>query len=104
MDAKLRDLIDRLTEAYNPERIYLFGSRVWGDISHSSDYDILVELDASTERILVRSKKGYRSLIGFGEPVDLLVYTTDELQTRAEEPSSLIAKIIKSGKVIYAKS
>jgi predicted nucleotidyltransferase len=41
-DPVLAEIVQRLREAYRPERIYLFGSKARGDSGPDSDYDILV--------------------------------------------------------------
>ena len=41
-DAELAEVVRRLVEAYQPERIYLFGSVASGDAGPDSDYDLLV--------------------------------------------------------------
>jgi len=51
-DPVLGEIVRRLVEAYQPERIYLFGSKARGDASPDSDYDLMVVVpnDAPTER------------------------------------------------------
>lgn len=48
----LEEIVRRLIEAYQPERIYLFGSKARGESTPDSDYDLLVVVpdDASEER------------------------------------------------------
>jgi len=41
-DLKLEGVIRRLVEAYQPRRIYLFGSVARGEAGPDSDYDLLV--------------------------------------------------------------
>lgn len=41
-DPVLAEIVRRLVEAYQPERIYLFGSVARGDAGPNSDYDLLV--------------------------------------------------------------
>lgn len=41
-DAKLAEVVRRLIEAYDPEKIYLFGSKARGDAGPDSDYDLMV--------------------------------------------------------------
>ena len=41
-DAKLAEMVRRLVAAFEPERIYLFGSRARGDDGADSDYDLMV--------------------------------------------------------------
>ena len=43
----LRDAVRRLVRAYEPRRIYLFGSSARGDADGASDYDLMVEVPDS---------------------------------------------------------
>ena len=38
----LMPIVERLIEAYQPERIYLFGSKARGDYGPDSDFDLMV--------------------------------------------------------------
>ena len=51
-DQVLTELVRRLREAFQPERIYLFGSKARGEAGPDSDYDLLVVVpdEASPER------------------------------------------------------
>ena len=52
-DPALFEAVRRLVAAYQPERIYLFGSVARGDAGQDSDYDLLVVVpdDAPTCRL-----------------------------------------------------
>ena len=50
-DRKLRDLVDRLIEAYRPERIYLFGSMARQEAGPDSDYDLMVVVPDDAARM-----------------------------------------------------
>ena len=41
-DPKLREIVQRLADAYHPLRIYLFGSKARGTAGPDSDYDLLI--------------------------------------------------------------
>ena len=41
-DSPLAEVTRRLAEAFRPEEIYLFGSRVRGEDHPDSDYDLMV--------------------------------------------------------------
>ncbi len=41
-DQVLAEIVRRLTEAFQPERIYLFGSKARGESGPDSDYDLLI--------------------------------------------------------------
>lgn len=51
-ERRLGEMVRRLVEAYEPDRVYLFGSRARGDSGPDSDYDVLVVVpdDAPPER------------------------------------------------------
>jgi predicted nucleotidyltransferase len=42
-DAALAEVVRRLVEAYQPERVYLFGCKAQGDAGVDSDYDLMVD-------------------------------------------------------------
>ena len=43
-DLKLAELVRRLVDAFQPERLYLFGSRAREEAGADSDYDLLMIL------------------------------------------------------------
>ena len=65
-DPTLVELLRRLEPAYEPERVYLFGSRARGEAGPDSDYDLLLVVpdDAPPER--KRSRLAYEVLRGTG--------------------------------------
>ena len=52
LDPRLAEVVRRLVEAYEPERVYLFGSHARGDAGPDSDYDLLLVVpdDAAPDR------------------------------------------------------
>ncbi len=101
----IEEVKDRLIKVYNPLEIYLFGSYAWGTPNEDSDLDLLIVVENSDEnKRHKRGKSGYESLWGLDLSKDLLVYTKSELNKLAEDPNSFISKILKNGKLIYAKS
>ncbi len=100
-DSKLAEIVRRLVEAYEPETIYLFGSRARGEGGAHSDYDLLVVVpdDAPPERR--RSRLAYERLWGTGSAADVLVWTRAAFRTRLHVPSSLPATVLREGKVLH---
>jgi predicted nucleotidyltransferase len=61
-DPVLADIVSRLVAAYEPERIYLFGSKARGDAGPDSDYDLLIVVADDAPRERRDSKMAYRLL------------------------------------------
>ena len=100
-DAVLAELVRRLVDAYEPERIYLFGSKARGDTDADSDYDLLVVVpdDAPAER--KRSRLAYERLWGTGVAADVLVWKESEFDKRLHLKASLPATVVREGKLLY---
>ena len=101
-DPALAEVVRRLVEAYQPTRIYLFGSVARGDAGPDSDYDILVIVpnDASPERR--RSRVAYEALWGTGVAADVLVLTESQFDSRMHLAASLPATVIREGRLLHA--
>ena len=101
-DPRLAEVLRRLIDAYEPERVYLFGSSARGEAGPDSDYDVLLVVpdDASPER--KRSRIAYESLWGTGTAVDVLVWTRSSFDRRLHLPASLPATVVREGRLLHA--
>lgn len=98
MDKSLFEIIKtRLSTAYNPLSIYIFGSYAWGTPTQDSDVDVVVVVDKSDEKPYKRAIRGIRALRGLGIAKDILVYTKEEFKTISEDVSSLLYKVKHEG-------
>jgi predicted nucleotidyltransferase len=99
--AVLAQLVDRLVRAYEPERIYLFGSKARGDLGPDSDFDLLVVVadDAPPER--QASRLAYETLRGTGTAADVLVWTRTDFESRLRLAASLPATVAREGKLLH---
>lgn len=100
-DPVLAEGVRRLAEAYQPERIYLFGSKARGDAGPDSDYDLLVVVpdDAPPERR--RSRLAYEVLWETGTSADVLVWEKTSFERRLHVVASLPATVMREGKLVY---
>jgi excisionase family DNA binding protein len=96
------EIVRRLVAAYDPERVYLFGSAARGDANPNSDLDVLVIVpdDASPDRL--RSRQAYEALWGLGVAVDVLVTRRGAFEARAGVPTSLPATVLEEGVLLHA--
>jgi predicted nucleotidyltransferase len=76
---KINEVVERIANKFNPERIILFGSYATGKPDKDSDLDLLIIQDTE----LPVHKRGLEirlSLIGTMIPIDVLVYTLPEFE------------------------
>ena len=100
-DPKLAEIVRRLVVAYDPEEIYLFGSRARGDIGPDSDYDLLVVVPDSAPPRRRRSRLAYEALRGTGSASDVLVVTRGYFEERRHLKASLPGTVLREGKLVH---
>lgn len=102
LDPRLAEVVRRLVRAYEPERIYLFGSHARGTAGPDSDYDLLVVVpdDAPPERR--RGRLAYEVLWGTGTAADVVVWTRSQFEGRVHLAASLPATVLREGRLLHA--
>ncbi|MFZ5365827.1 MAG: nucleotidyltransferase domain-containing protein [Patescibacteria group bacterium] len=87
--------------AYKPEKVILFGSAAWGKWKPGSDLDFF---------IIKRTNKPHTARVWEVEeilfdkmdvPVDVVIYTPEEVKYAQRIRSMFIEEILKKGKVLY---
>jgi uncharacterized protein len=100
-DELLIDIVDRLVQAYQPRRIYLFGSTAKSQSKPESDYDILIVVADDAPLELRKASKAYSVLWGIKAAVDVLVWTEGDFQSRKEHVGSLPALVKSEGRLLH---
>ena len=100
----LKEAITRLVRTYSPLKIIVFGSYAWGTPTLESDIDVLVIVEKSDQKGYQRSIAGDMALRGLDIDRDILVYTQEEFEERAQSKSSLLYKIKQEGKCVYVRA
>ncbi len=101
-DPVLREIVKRLVTAFQPEYIYLFGSKARGEGGPDSDYDLLVVVSDSAEPPYRRAQRAQEVLWGVWAAADVLVLTREEFESRRAVRSSLATTVLAEGEVLYA--
>lgn len=99
---EIKNIIKGLVEEYQPERIILFGSYIWGRPKKGSDIDLfIIKKGVGKQRHIER----LWDIVGLVDcrkmGVDLLVYTPREVRERLKLEDPFIKKVIEKGEVIY---
>jgi predicted nucleotidyltransferase len=100
-DPALAEAVRWLVTAYEPERIYLFGSVARGDAGPDSDYDLLVVVPDDTTPERRRSRLAYEALHGTGTAADILVCTRSYFEDRRSLKASLPGTILREGRLLH---
>ena len=101
VDAILGSILRRLVEAYQPEAVYLFGSRARDQADADSDYDLLIVVPADAPESRRRPQLAVRALRGVGVPVDAVVMTRPAFDLRAHVVNSLPEAALHDGRLLY---
>jgi predicted nucleotidyltransferase len=99
---KIQDLIARLRSALDPCTIYLFGSHAIGSAAADSDFDVLVVVPSGRGSDYELRRRGHAALLGFGHPVDLLIYSQAEWDYLAPKQYSVARQVHDTGIVLHA--
>ena len=103
MTESLQKALDTIIRVANPDKVILFGSYARGEESPDSDYDFLV-LKKGIKRRRKLAQKLYRSFIGVGVPIDVIVNELQEYEDLKKESYLIYKTIDKEGIVLYVKN
>lgn len=101
-DPVLAEIVRRLVTAYQPERIYLFGSKARGDAGPDSDYDRLLVAPDGAPAERRDSTLAYEVLWGVKTAADVIVWEKSRFERRSRVVCSLPATVLREGRVLYA--
>ena len=97
----LERAVERLKAEFQPEAIYLFGSRAWGVPDKDSDVDLMVIVPESDERSIRRRQRAHRCLAGLGFAKDVLVPTRAQVERYKHLRASLYHQVLARGRKLY---
>jgi predicted nucleotidyltransferase len=102
-DSLLPEIVRRIVEAVDPDKIILFGSRARGDNRPDSDFDLLV-IKPSQEAKHRRAVPILRSLWGMDAPIDVVWYTPEEFEDWSGIRTHLVGRVLREGRVLHEKT
>ena len=101
-DTLVREIVRRIVDTAQPEKVILFGSRARGDARPNSDFDLLV-IKQSDEPRYRRSAPLYAALADLPVEVEVMVYTPEEVEEWSEVPQAFITTAVREGTTIYER-
>jgi HEPN domain-containing protein/predicted nucleotidyltransferase len=98
-------LIERLVRAFQPEYVYIFGSRARGDATDESDHDFMVILPDGAPESAYGWQVYERALKGFDleYPVDIKFKCRSDFVRQLHLKASIPAAVLRDGCCLYAR-
>ncbi len=96
-------MVRRIVDGFDPERIILFGSHARGKAGPDSDVDLLVviNLAGSCRR---KATEIDIALVGLNLPVDVIVATPEQVDRGRNRMATVIRPALQEGKVLYERT
>ena len=95
----LAEIVRRIVETAEPEKVILFGSTARGDAGPHSDMDFLIIKSTSNKWEL--DDKIRRALYGVGVSIDLVMATPEDVERYKDSHCLVIKPALKDGVVVY---
>ena len=99
---EIKKITNQIVRRYRPEKIILFGSYAYGKPTEDSDVDLFIVKGTRKTRTK-RHLELDRILLDRTMPIDILVYTPQEIKERLSLGDFFIKNIVQKGKTLYAK-
>jgi len=94
------EIVERIVARIRPRKIVLFGSHARGSAEQNSDIDLLVVAESEQPRHR-RSVPLYGALSDMLVPMDIIVYTPEEIEDWRQVPQAFVTTALREGKVLY---
>ena len=99
----LEDVVRRVVEVADPDRIVLFGSAARGQWIPSRDLDLFLVKDGEYDYHRLVSAL-YRALARIEPEVDVVLVTSAQAERYRNSPCLVIHPALKEGKLIYERA
>jgi len=100
---KIQEMIRRIAEKFDPEKIILFGSHARGEAGPDSDADLLVVMRLTGSR-RKKAAEIHVALWGIALPADVLVCTPEQIDKYKDIVGTIIYPALREGKVVYERA
>ena len=107
IDTVIDQMVQALVAEADSEMVILFGSRARGDSRTHSDVDLIVveaepfSQERSRYEEMLRLRRALRP---FAVPVDVLVYSQEDVDYWRDSLNYVLARALREGKVLYERS
>lgn len=100
VEAAIRQMVARIVERFQPEKVILFGSHARGTAGPDSDVDLLVVIAVEgSQRKQAAAIDG--ALADRSLPLDVIVLTPEDIERQRDDVGSIVPPALREGKVLY---
>ncbi len=96
---ELDEIIRRVVDVAEPEKVILFGSAARGDDGPQSDVDLLVVAEGGDRSDV--AAQVYERLAGVGVPVDAILVTPTDLERYKDSLGLVYKPALAEGRIVY---
>jgi len=101
-ESQINEVVNKIANFYQPEKIILFGSYATHSANENSDLDLLIVKNSNLPRPqrnieiwkMLRKEK-------YLFPIDILVYTTNEIEKEKNNKYTFVYDALNKGKTLY---
>lgn len=101
-EALIQQVTERIVRECNPHKVILFGSHAFGKQHLDSDFDLFVIMDSDLRRDQ-RARKISKLFPHRQFPLDVIVYTPEEVKNSLTRGNPFIKDVLEKGRVLYAR-
>jgi predicted nucleotidyltransferase len=99
----LSALVDRLVKAFDPEAIYLFGSRARGDATPLSDFDLMMITSSGEDGAGADLAQAYAPVQGLGIACDIIPCSRGTFEREKRARTGICRTVAVEGRMLYER-
>lgn len=96
----ITEIVKKIKAQFHPQKIILFGAYAWGEPSEDSDIDLFLIMESSLRRD-ERARQIQKIFSDRTFPLDIIVYTPEEVEKSLKSGNPFIKEILSKGGVLY---
>ncbi|MDP6040489.1 MAG: nucleotidyltransferase domain-containing protein [Candidatus Latescibacteria bacterium] len=99
----IAQIVQKIVDQVDPLQVILFGSYAIGDPTPDSDLDLFVVMESD----FPRHKRSAKIRLLFSPapcPIDILVYTPQEVESWSGVVNHIVTNVMATGKTLYERS
>jgi predicted nucleotidyltransferase len=99
----LSALVDRLVKAFDPEAIFLFGSRARGDATPLSDFDLMMITSSEEDDAEADLATAYAPLQGLGIACEIIPCSRGAFEREKHTRTGICRTVAEEGRLVYER-